>query len=122
MKLEELKKGYIVRCGTKVLVIDEVTDEGIKTIAGSFSIKDVEPVEIGSKYDSRIKVKFIPRTPVLGPNDSIPICEWPYYLEYKLKDGRSIADIVRENNIAYVHELQKWFKDNDLNILISPYL
>lgn len=109
----EYKIGDIVRCGTRTMAIKEIENRIIKTIWGDYSIDDIEPVEIGSGYDSDITLKsHIPiMASYVGANDPILVHRDYYFMQYEI-DGIKIADVVNDNHIMYVHELQRWLEVN----------
>ncbi|MDD3238641.1 MAG: hypothetical protein PHW47_00860 [Lachnospira sp.] len=111
--IKELRIGDIVRCESRVLRIEEINNDVIKTIWGEYSIGDIKPIEIGSGCDANIILKS--RIPIMATyvrdGDPIPVHQDYYFMRYRI-DDIDISTIVEKNNIKYVHKLQRWLEDN----------
>lgn len=105
--------GDIVHCGARVFIIKEIGDRTVKSIWGDFSFDEIQPIKIGSGYDSDITLSS--HIPIMAScvesNGPIPIHRNYHFLQYEI-DGVKIVDVVDDNHIEYVHELQKWLKIN----------
>lgn len=113
MELKELKQGDIVRFESRVLCIQEIGNDVIKTIWGEYPIDDIKPVEIGSGYDLDITLRS--HIPIMASfvrdGDPIPVHKDLYFMRYTINNV-CISEVVNNNNIKYVHELQRWLEVN----------
>lgn len=121
---EEIKYSVeeIVRVRTSVFEIEEIKDGKVrgKYYNTWYDISEIEPVEIGSGLDSGITLgsKIPIAASYVAPGEPIPVFKKLHFLEYTV-DGISIRNVVQENDIKYIHELQRWLKENMPNSILK---
>ena len=107
--------------GKKVRLID-VEDEQ--------SLDSIEAVPIDGTHDKKVYYDPIVMASVVRPGDPVPghRTDYSYYMEKFEKcydvDKRTFAEIVRERNYHFVHEVQHWLReegDDGLKIYVLGY-
>lgn len=113
MKASNFNIGDIVRCGSKLLCVAKIEGQTVCSKWDSYSLNEIEAVKIGSGYDRDIVLKSVRplAASFVGLNDPIPVYRDYYFMKYSI-DGVKIADVVKDNQIEYIHDLQKWLKEN----------
>lgn len=140
------KKGDYVRMkdkdkvGTPISINHVVNLFEIKEIKGKklrlidvdteVNLDDIEAVPIDGVHDKKVYYDPIVAASIIPPGGSIPVHnrDYSYFME-KFEncldvDKRSYADIVRERNYHFVHEVQQWLReegDDGLKIYVLGY-
>lgn len=113
--INTFKIGDIVENGNDIVSIISIDSAYVKLDNGRLCImKDLEPVKINEEigYKVALECDNPVRAKILNVNQEIPKMSWSLSFLGSYINTDTVASIVDEHKMYYLHELQSWISKN----------
>ncbi len=127
-KIEEIHDDYYIMEGIYYLSLDLINDSSPSAKIAHIPFTEVEPVEINSGYDRDIYMDGVVCASFVEPGKPVPVhnSDYSYYYDrldhFKMVDGSTYKDLLREKQFKYVHEFQRYLREQKEKAGLNEWL